>query len=115
MVALVVTTLFIGLRYKTGGDWANYEVIYLNYRFVDLWYTLTASDPAYGLLNWSAHRMGLAVWFVNLVCACVFSWGLIQFCRGEPNPWLTCLIAVMCSTLLILAIIDRSSLRGNAT
>lgn len=38
--------------------------------------------------------MGYGVWLVNLVCAGLFTWGLVRFARRQPNPWLVILVAV---------------------
>jgi hypothetical protein len=56
--------------------------------------SLELSDPGYGLLNWVAHQLGFDIWFVNLVCGAIFSWGLVKFARRQPNPWLSVLVAI---------------------
>ena len=89
----VATALMIGLRWEVGGDWINY---------VDIFKDITengvngarAQDPGYGVLNWVVGQMGIGVWLVNLVCAAIFTWGLVRFARRQPNPWLTILVAV---------------------
>jgi hypothetical protein len=52
------------------------------------------SDPAYNLLNWLAGQLGLGIWAVNLVCAAIFTAGLVKLCRAQPNPPLAILVAV---------------------
>jgi hypothetical protein len=94
VLAGLLTALMIGLRFKVGGDWANYDFIFENYGYGGFGYVLTAGDPGYGLLNWLAHQLGLGIWSVNLVCGIIFTWGLLQFAKTQPNPWLVCLIAV---------------------
>jgi hypothetical protein len=84
----------IGLRFQVGGDWVSYEEIYLGLSYADLGYVLRGSDPGYAFVNWLAAQMGLGIWFVNMVCAVIFTWGLMRFLRREPNPWLGGLIAV---------------------
>lgn len=88
------TALFIGFRYKTGGDWANYEVIFETIAFGDFAFAVTYGDPGYSVLNWLASQLGLGIWFVNLICGSIFMWGLIKFAKSQPNPWLICLLAV---------------------
>jgi hypothetical protein len=84
----------VGLRYQVGADWGNYENIFENLRYMDLGVTLASGDPAYTGLNWLAHQLGFEIWFVNLVCATLFAWGLVSFARRQPNPWLAVLVAV---------------------
>jgi hypothetical protein len=55
---------------------------------------LSEGDPAYSLLNWLAAETGLGVYFVNTVCAVLFAWGLVAFCRAQPRPWLALVVAV---------------------
>ncbi|HEY0312448.1 MAG TPA: EpsG family protein [Allosphingosinicella sp.] len=89
----VAVALMIGLRWEVGGDWINY---------IDIFKDITANgisgaraqDPGYGVLNWVVGQMGIGVWLVNLVCAILFSWGLVRFARRQPNPWLIILVSI---------------------
>jgi hypothetical protein len=86
-------TLLIGLRNRVGGDWYAY------FRFLDLASGLSfaevfaESEPGYGLLNWLAVYSGGGVFFVNTICALIFSIGLLRFCRAQPRPWLALCLA----------------------
>jgi hypothetical protein len=86
--------LMIGLRHEVGGDWFNYlehvESLQGEALLAD---ETTRKDPLYWLLNWLGANVGGGVYFVNLVCAAIFSWGLIAFCRAQPRPWLALLVA----------------------
>ncbi|HZG09343.1 MAG TPA: EpsG family protein [Allosphingosinicella sp.] len=93
-VAGLFVALMIGLRFEVGGDWANYEDILIVTGYTSFGAVLRESDPGYGVLNWTAARLGWQIWFVNLICGAIFSWGLIKFARQQPNPWLAVLIAV---------------------
>lgn len=90
----VVMLLMVGLRFEVGGDWGNYLEIFdfIRYRTFDS--ALTYGDPGYSLLNWLAWRMGVGIWFVNLVCALIFTWGLHRFASEQPNPWLVLVVAI---------------------
>lgn len=92
-IALLIL-LMIGFRYEVGGDWINYMWTFNNLRYEELGDVLRMRDPGYALLNWSAHRMGADIWFVNVTCAAVFIWGLVKFVRQQPNPWLAVVAAV---------------------
>lgn len=91
----IFIALIIGLRYEVGADWANYEEIFRTISYVDdLGTAATVADPGYAALNWMAARMGAGMWFVNLACGGIFTWGLLRFARRQPNPWLAMAIAV---------------------
>lgn len=94
IVAGVLTALFIGLRYEVGGDWGNYNRIFEDHRYRSFFEAVGTGDPGYSLFNWLAHSLGYGIWFVNLLCAAVFTWGLFRFARRQHNPWLAVLVAI---------------------
>jgi hypothetical protein len=51
-------------------------------------------EAAYSLLNWIGNQTGFGIYFVNFVCAAMFSWGLLTFCQRQPRPWLALVVAV---------------------
>lgn len=89
-----VLVLMIGLRHQVGGDWGTYASHVIAAGYQSLPEALRNGDPAYSLLNWLAAKWGLGPYFVNTVCATLFSWGLIVFCRAQPRPWLALVVAV---------------------
>lgn len=90
----VALTLFIGLRYEVGGDWGNYLPYLDRVEGLPLAEVLAMPDPGYGALNWlfASHPWG--IYGVNLVCAVIFSTGLVLFCRAQPRPWLALCLAI---------------------
>jgi hypothetical protein len=92
--AFVLLVLMIGLRHEVGGDWLTYVEHIRQASYDSLTQALTKGDPAYSLLNWLAARAGLGPYFVNTVCAVLFAWGLVVFCRAQPRPWLALVVAV---------------------
>ena len=93
-VVAIFTIVLIGFRYQVGGDWINYLRIFRHIRYADLWEAARFADPAYAVLNRLAHMLGADIWFVNLVCAAIFTWGLVKFCAQQPNPWLGMVVAI---------------------
>ncbi|MDB5540761.1 MAG: EpsG family protein [Devosia sp.] len=94
LLAIAFTGILVGLRYDVGGDWSSYlgyldRAAYLGFHEIP-----TAGDPGYILLNWLAARFGGDIWLVNLACAGLFCWGLFEFCRMQPRPWLALAVAV---------------------
>jgi hypothetical protein len=94
MVLALVCLLMIGLRWEVGGDWENYLRILEYFRYREFTDSVFDSDPGFSALNWLALRIGGDIWFVNLVCAAIFTWGLVKFARQQPNPWLVFVVAV---------------------
>lgn len=94
----VVLVFVIGLRHEVGGDWFMYAEHILAASGTSLFDLLvgrgTKGDPAYDVLNWLAAEFDLGPYFVNTVCAAIFSWGLLTFCRNQPRPWLALAVAI---------------------
>lgn len=92
-VVFVLLVLTIGLRHEVGGDWVMYSRMIESGSDIAL-LANAGGDPAYSLLNWLANRSGLGPYLVNTVCAVIFSWGLVVFCRAQPRPWLALVVAM---------------------
>jgi hypothetical protein len=89
-----LAAVMIGFRYQTGGDWQPYLYIFEEMSAQSFASMIAHDDPGYNLLNWLAHQAGFTIWAVNLVCAAIFTWGLVKFSNHQPNPWLAALVAV---------------------
>lgn len=90
----VLLVLMVGLRHQVGGDWVSYLEHITAASYETLLDAMRENDPAYGLLNWLAARSGFGPYFVNTVCAAIFSGGLVVFCRAQPRPWLALVVAM---------------------
>lgn len=86
--------LAIGLRYRVGGDWGAYEFLFRHLRLLELGRAIGTIDPAYALINWLVGQAGGGIWAVNLICAAVFTYGLLEFCRDQPDPMLAVLVGI---------------------
>lgn len=93
LVAIGIT-LMVGLRREVGADWNAYLVIYDYIKMANLGDALQRTEAGYAFLNLLAGKVGWGIWFPNLVCAAIFMWGLLKFCRQQPNPALGLLVAV---------------------
>lgn len=93
-VVFVLLVLMVGLRHQVGGDWFTYVEHIRSASYQTLLGAVSQGDPAYSLLNWLAAKSGLGSYFVNTVCAAIFSWGLVVFCRAQPRPWLALVVAM---------------------
>ena len=91
----VFLVLIIGLRHEVGGDWENYLMMLDTYRdSLNSDGTYLHQDPAFVLLNKLAVKTGLDIYFLNMLSAIFFCWGLLVFCRAQPRPWLALAVAV---------------------
>jgi hypothetical protein len=90
----ILLVVIVGLRWHVGTDWGTYEII-LKYSAVSGMASVhLTAEPGYAFLNWIAATMNWGIWFPNLVCAAIFTWGLLLFARRQPNPWLALVVAV---------------------
>lgn len=90
----LLLTLMIGLRYKVGGDWLTYELIFDFTASRSFEIALESGDPGYQTLSWLIAQVGLDLWALNLVCALIFTWGLLELARNQPAPLLAILVAL---------------------
>lgn len=90
----VLMAVMIGTRFRVGGDWDTYTSYWDYAAGATLSDMLAFGDPAYQFLNWAGQQLGLDIWSVNLVCAALFSAGLVRFARTQPLPWLTVVVAI---------------------
>jgi hypothetical protein len=97
----VLLVLMIGLRHQVGADWENYAQHIEVAKSQSLPDALLTGDPAYSLLTWLGGQMPFGGYFVNLVCAAIFAWGLVVFCRSQPMPWLALVVAVPYLVLVV--------------
>ena len=93
-IALLFTTLMIGLRFRVGGDWSTYEEMYDYISFISLEDAARFTDPAYAFLNWISTKVDGGIYIPNMACAAVFMLGLSALVRKQPRPWLAMTVAI---------------------
>lgn len=93
-VAAILIVIIVGLRFQVGADWEAYVEMFDGARYLEFDDTMLRNDPGYLLINQIVYWIGLEVWAVNVLCALVFTFGLVKFSRRQPNPWLAVLVAV---------------------
>ena len=92
-VFAVIAILMIGLRYKVGGDWSTYLGYIVTAKNMSFLEVIAQPDPAYMFINWLAVQIGLDIAGVNLIGGAIFMYGLVRFCRHQPLPWLSLVVA----------------------
>jgi hypothetical protein len=91
---LLLTTV-IGLRFEVGADWTAYVRMFRWTSLADLDEAVTKrGDPAYFFVNWIVINIGGGFWLVNVICAAIFTYGLLRLAKMQEEPWLALAIAV---------------------
>jgi len=89
--------IFIGLRHRVGGDWFTYieglesHGVENNIQWINFF---SIRDPVFTLISWISIYLGMNIYGVNLICAMIFTGGLINLSRAQPYPWLAILVAI---------------------
>ena len=91
---ILLLIIWIGLRYRVGGDWGTYQNYLTQMQYRELVDALSLKDPGYQVLNWITSGLGAGIWLVNLACAIIFSMGLYRFAQTLPSPSLAIVVAV---------------------
>jgi hypothetical protein len=107
IVAMGLLALFVGLRWEIGPDWTTYRALFRYLHDGSLREAAGQSDPGFRILVLLLQSQHAPFWVLNLICACVFSFGLARFCTELPNPWLAVLVAVP----YLVIVIAMSALR----
>ena len=94
IVGAVLMAVMIGTRFKVGGDWRSYQYMFAFVRHVSLERALQIGDPGYQFVNWTVQQWNGEIWWVNLVCAAIFVWGLTRLCLIQPMPLLAVVVAI---------------------
>lgn len=89
---LLLFIFVIGFRFNVGGDWINYLNTYLDINTISVSQAIFG-DPAYAFLNWLSYKIGIGFHGLNAICAAIFTYGLLKFCRYLPRPNMALLVA----------------------
>ena len=93
-IYFLILSLMIGLRNEVGGDWRTYKEQLEKLAFDPDIESVIKQDYAYYLINIISIKTDLGVYLLNLISAIIFSYSLIYFCRNQPRPWLSLVVAV---------------------
>ncbi len=90
----IALALFIGGRWKTGGDWGNY---YVNLEPF-YWLTVdkaaaTSKDIGYTALSIVASWFTTGIVFITMVSGITMAVALMLFCLAQKRPWLCMTVA----------------------
>ena len=91
IIAILLLTIIIGLRYQVGGDWHTYLLILSRSEGEEF---SILRDPGYAAMNKFSTYIGLGIYGVNILCGFIFSVGLGLFCKSLPRPLLALSVAM---------------------
>ncbi|WP_022670500.1 EpsG family protein [Hippea alviniae] len=74
-IFLLFLVLFVGFRWKIGGDWDSYLGAYKNLSFRQIF----TFDPGYVVVEYISKFLGLGIVGVNSICVFLFGLGFIYF------------------------------------
>ncbi|HXH52830.1 MAG TPA: EpsG family protein [Sphingomicrobium sp.] len=94
MLGGLVIVALVGLRYRVGADWDSYVLMFRYTATKSLSDAVAVGEVGYQFVNWFAGNLGAEVWLVNLICAAIFTFGLVRFAQTQPHPWLVLVVAV---------------------
>ncbi len=82
------------IRDNTAGDWYTYDELTYFYSMMSLRQAMADTDIGFALVAWSSTRIGLGLYFSNLVCSAILSFGILRLAYRLPNPWVAIAAAV---------------------
>ena len=93
LLVVLALIVIIGLRWETGGDWANYDRM-VQFAFWDKADFGLLGDPGFGLLTRIAASSQYGMLVITTVSGTLMSLALVRFCLAQPRPWLCLTVAV---------------------
>ncbi len=93
ILLILIFSFFIGFRHEIGVDWDQYLAIIDRYKDAPFSQIFNNVEPGYIFLSWLGSNFKNGIYFVNVICAILFSAGLISYSRNREYPWLSLLIA----------------------
>lgn len=97
----LVYIFFIGFRHEVGPDWIAYIGKYDYISHGSLNEAIAYTEPGYAILNWLMAKLNTDVYGVNFLAASLLMFGLVEFAKKMPLPWLALISA---TPYLIIAV-----------
>ena len=99
---MFVLTIFIGLRYEVGGDWIQYEIVYLaTLEDFDFFNIDSKNDYLYILLSYFSSFIIQNIYFLNFILALFFLISLNYFIEKDSDYFLVLTAAIPIHILVV--------------
>ena len=95
ILSFLLLVFFRGLRDKIGGDWNSFLYTYeysQKYQLVE-YLIISQKSFLYSLIEWFSSYNNLSIYFLNTICASIFTYGLISFCSYQYNIYIGMIVA----------------------
>ena len=113
IIAMVIATAIVGLRWEIGPDWEAYRLIYVDAGRLSLDQLIGRHDQGFYFVAWMLNRAHAPFWTINLPMAAILFYGLFRFSETLPNPWLAITIAVPYLIIVVgMSLIRQSAAMG---
>lgn len=109
-VVFFIILIVVGFRSEVGGDWFAYLTYFERVQGIGLLEAFLLKDPGYMLLNYFVYNIGGNIYLVNIFSASIFISALIAFCKKQPRPMLSILMAVPYMVIVVAMGYTRQSL-----
>ncbi len=110
VLVLIAFSIIIGLRFETGGDWFNYQVMLDDIGAADFRSSFSMTDPGFGVITWISAQLGLGLNGPTTFCGAVLMYGVVRFSRDLPDPW----VAIMAAVPYLLIVVGMGYIRQGA-
>lgn len=101
-IMFILYILFVGFRYKVGGDWYTYILFYESYAHLGLIDVISNMDQGYYFLNYLGNILGFKdILFVNVICSIIIFIYLFVFSLKLKEYWL---IQMICFPYYIMVV-----------
>lgn len=96
-----ILSLIIGFRKEIGVDWEAYLRHFEITKNENLFQILFTSDFGYVIVNWVVSFIGGEIYWVNFICALIFCYGLLSFCKEQSNSSVALITAIPVLILIV--------------
>ena len=98
ILVFILLAIIIGLKHEVGGDWDNYLKSYKYLQDSDFKDLLNFKDLTYNfgfkLFVWLSWKLTNSIYLANLLCAIIFSIGIVALCKSLRYPMVALSIAM---------------------
>ncbi len=114
LILCIILVIFVGLRYRVGGDWVTYEAIYFNTRFLNFFDIFKLQDSLFYILNYFISKNGFENGFilVNLIISIFIFFSFYKFINFNKLSLLSFIIFYPFIIIVLMGFLRQSVCLG---